>query len=74
MKIKISYTKVVEEELEVDDKFLQLTEEGGYDELSYTEQERLTEELADTVVKNTDAWYHDIVTIETEAEEILFGN
>lgn len=74
MKIKVSYTKVVEEELEVDDKFLQLTEEGGYDELSFREQERLTEELTDTVVKNTDAWFHDIVTIETEAEEILYEN
>ena len=64
MKIKVSYTTTVEEVIEVDEKFFKLTESGGWNELSYKEQNTLTDELLTEVVKRIDVGYHDIVVVE----------
>ena len=48
MKVKVSYTVQRTEEVEVDDKFQQLTESGGWYDLTYKEQDKLTNELLET--------------------------
>lgn len=44
MKVKVTYSKLMEAEVEIDDKFLALTEEGR-EKLSTKEEHKLEEEL-----------------------------
>lgn len=67
MKVVVTYTKVVEEVIEVDDQFEKLTDSGGYDDLSYDEREVLEGALLETATDRTSAYYLDILRI-TSAE------
>ena len=67
MKVVVSYNKVVEEVIEVDDQFEKLTDSGGYDDLSYDEREILEGALLETATDRTSAYYLDILRI-TSAE------
>lgn len=58
MKVKVSYTKVVEEIIEVDDKFYKLTDSGGYEDLSYEERESLESDLIEEISKLTEDNVH----------------
>ena len=71
MKVKVSYTKVVEETIEVDDKFYQLTDSGGYDDLSYDERESLESGLIEEIVNQTDAYFHDICQVVSSDDEMM---
>lgn len=71
MKVVVSYTKVVEETIEVDDKFYQLTDSGGYDDLSYDERESLENSLMEEIVNQTDAYFHDICQVVFSDGEIM---
>ena len=71
MKIKVSYTTTVEEVIEVDEKFYQLTEPGGWNELPNRERDRLTDELLTEIVNRIDVGYHDIITVEEDGTEEL---
>ena len=51
MKVKVTYSKLMESEIEIDDKFLALTEEGR-DKLSVKEEYELEEELDDYLYVN----------------------
>ena len=64
MKIKVSYTTTVEEVIEVDKKFFQLTEPGGWNEMPHKESQALTDELLTEIVNRIDVGYHDIVAVE----------
>lgn len=68
MKVTVSYTIHRTEEVEVDDKFRQLTESGGYLDLTYKEQDALTDELLETLTQITPANYHDIYFVESDNE------
>ena len=57
MKVKVSYTVQRTEEVEVDDKFQQLTESGGWYDLTYKEQDTLTNELLETLTQVTPAQF-----------------
>ncbi len=70
MKVTVSYTVHRTEEVEVDGKFSQLTESGGWYDLSSKEQDALTDELLETLTNLTPASYHDIHTIESDGEMI----
>lgn len=72
MKIVVSYIVVVNTTLEVDDEFYKLTSDGGYDELSNEEENKLTDKLFDIIEMNCDAGYNDILGIETDDGEMLF--
>lgn len=74
MKIVVSYNKVVEETIEVDDKFYQLTDSGGYDDLSYDERESLESGLMEEIVSQTDAYFHDIRQVVSSDDEIMLEN
>ena len=67
MKVVVTYTKVVEEVIEVDDQFEKLTDSGGYDDLSHDEREILEGALLETATDRTSAYYLDILRI-TSAE------
>ena len=72
MKVTVSYTKTVEEIIEVDDQFEQLTDSGGYDDLSYEERESLESALIEAAVNSTGAYWHNIVRVESaETNEIM---
>ena len=58
MKVRVSYTKVVEEIIEVDDKFYKLTDSGGYEDLSYEERESLESNLIEEISKLTEDHVH----------------
>lgn len=60
MKVRVSYTKVVEEIIEVDDKFYKLTDSGGYEDLSYEERESLESDLIEEISKLTDIHYTEL--------------
>ena len=74
MKIKVSYTAIVEEVIEVDEKFYKLTEPGGWDDLPNRERDRLTNELLREVVDRTDVnCHHDITCIgEYGTNELMY--
>ena len=72
MKIVVSYIVVVNTTLEVDDEFYKLTSDGGYDELSNEEENKLNDKLFDIIEMNCDAGYNDILSIETDDGEMLF--
>ena len=74
MKVVVSYTKVVEETIEVDDKFYQLTDSGGYNDLSYDERESLESGLMEEVVNQTDAYFHNIHQVVSFDDEIMLEN
>jgi hypothetical protein len=72
VKIKVSYTTTVDEVIEVDDKFYALTEPGGWNELSYKEQNTLTNELLEEIVNRTDVdCQHSIICVEEDGTEEL---
>ena len=71
MKVKVSYTKVVEETIEVDDKFYQLTDSGGYDNLSHDERESLEGGLIEEIVNQTDAYFLDICQVVSSDDEMM---
>lgn len=73
MKVKVSYTVQRTEEIEVDDKFEQLTESGGWYDLTYKEQDRLTNELLEILTQMTPADYHDIYFVECDNECLYEG-
>lgn len=73
MKVKVSYTVQYTEEVEVDDKFQQLTESGGWYDLTYKEQDTLTNELLETLTQVTPANYHDINFVECDNELLYEG-
>jgi hypothetical protein len=74
MKVVVSYTKVVEETIEVDDKFYQLTDSGGYNDLSYDERESLESGLMEEIVNQTDAYFHNIHQVVSSDDEIMLEN
>jgi hypothetical protein len=74
MKVVVSYTKVVEETIEVDDKFYKLTDSGGYDDLSYDERESLESGLMEEIVNQTDAYFHDIRQVVSSDDEMMLEN
>ena len=45
MKVKVYYSTVVEEVIEIDDKFKKLTSSGGYDDLDMNDEDHLVQEL-----------------------------
>ena len=70
MKIKIFYTKPSVMECEVDDKFLVLTENGGWGALSREDRNTITDELCEVV----DAMLDDesvLTCVETMEDEVL---
>ena len=74
MKVKVSYTKAVEEIIEVDDKFYQLTDSGGYNDLSRDERESLESGLKEEVVNQTEAYFHNIHKVVSFDDEIMLEN
>ena len=60
MKVKVSYTKVVEDIIEVDDKFYKLTDSGGYEDLSYDERESLESGLMEEITNLVGIHYTEI--------------
>lgn len=63
MKISIRYCKVVEEIVEVDDKFEKMTDE----ELLYEDYTKLRKELFDVIDEKTECnAYNDIIDIYSE--------
>ena len=72
MKVVVAYTKVVEEVIEVDDKFEKLTDSGGYDDLSYDEREALEGALLEIATDRTSAYFLDILSVTSaETDEIM---
>lgn len=72
MRVVVSYTKVVEEIIEIDDEFNKLTDSGGYEDLDYEEREALESALMETAVNNTGAYWHDVFRIENaENNELM---
>lgn len=71
MKVRVNYTKVVEEIIEVDDKFYKLTDSGGYDDLSYEERESLVSGLMEEAVNKTDAYFFDICQVVSFDDEMM---
>lgn len=71
MKVKVSYTKVVEETVEVDDKFYQLTDSGGYDNLFCDERESLESSLMEEIVNKIDAYFLDICQVVSSDDEMM---
>ena len=72
MRVVVSYTKVVEEIIEVDDEFNKLTDSGGYEDLDCEEREALEAALMETAVNNTGAYWHDVLRIESaENDELM---
>lgn len=66
MKVKVSYTTIVEEVVEIDEKFHRLTESGGWNELSSKERKVLTNEFLKEIVNKTNADYQDSITCAEE--------
>ena len=64
MKIKVSYTKIVEEVIEVIEKFCKLTSPVGRDALYSKEQHALASELLTEIVNRIDVCYPDILEIK----------
>lgn len=64
MKIKVSYTTTVEEVIEVDKKFFQLTEPGGWNEMPHKESQALTDELLTEVTDRLEICHHNIIAVE----------
>jgi hypothetical protein len=73
MKVKVNYTVQRTEEVEIDDKFLQLSESGGWYDLTYKEQDKLTNELLEILTQVTPANYHDINFVEYDYELLYEG-
>ena len=73
MKVSVNYTVQHTQEVEVDDKFSKLTESGGWYDLTYGEQDSLTNELLETLTQLTPANYHDINFVEVDNEVIYEG-
>ena len=73
MKVKVNYTVQRTEEVEIDDKFQQLSESGGWYDLTYKEQAKLTNELLETLTQVTPANYHDINFVEYDYELLYEG-
>lgn len=72
MKVVVSYNKVVEEVIEVDDQFEKLTDSGGYDDLSYDEREILVGALLEAATDRTSAYYLDILSVTSaETNELM---
>jgi hypothetical protein len=71
MKVVVSYTKVIEETIEVDDKFYKLTDSGGYDDLSHDERESLESGLMEEIVNQTDAYLLDICQVISSDYEMM---
>ena len=74
MRIKVSYRTIVEEVIEVDDKFYKMTDSGGWDDLAFDERHELISELMSEVCDKTEAGYSDnVVYIEEDGtEEIMY--
>lgn len=73
MKVRVSYTTIVEEVVEIDEKFHRLTESGGWDELSSKERNALIAEFLEDVLDRSDANYHNIVAIrEYDTDELMY--
>ena len=73
MKVKVNYTVQRTEEVEIDDKFQQLSESGGWYDLTYKEQDKLTNDLLETLTQVTPADYHDINFVEYDYELLYEG-
>lgn len=72
MKVVVSYNKVVEEVIEVDDQFEKLTDSGGYDDLSDDEREILVGALLEAATDRTSAYYLDILCVTSaETNELM---
>ena len=72
MVIKVSYRAVVEEVIEVDDKFISLTDSGGWEDLAFNERHELINELLAEVCDRTEAVFSDnIICIEENGSEEL---
>lgn len=73
MKITVSYVVREEREIEVDDSLYKLTSDGGWCELSYTEQDRLTNELLEVASRQLGISQNDIEWIEGNEEPLFEG-
>ena len=73
MKVKVTYTSVTTEIVEVDDKFSVLSmEDPGYDSLGYGEEQKLMEELLNESANQVSCCVCDILDIcDAETDEIL---
>jgi hypothetical protein len=73
MKVRVTYTTVTTEIVEVDDKFSALSmEDPGYDSLSYGEEQKLMEELLNEGANQVGCCVHDICDIcDAETDEML---
>ena len=67
MKITISYTISATKVIEVDDKFHQLTDEGGFEDLPYDVREELADELKDLAYDAVNTLPDVIVEAETNS-------
>lgn len=76
MKVRVSYTTIMEEVVEIDEKFHRLTESGGWDELSSKERKVLTNELLKEIINQTDANYQDSIFYveEDDTGELMYDN
>lgn len=73
MKVRVHYTKVVEEIIEVDSKFNQLTDSGGYENLSYEERESLESQLMEEACSKIDTCWTEICgAYNAENDELMF--
>ena len=69
MKVKVTYSKLMESEIEIDDKFLALTEEGR-EKLRSAEEYNLEKELEEFIYWKLGSGNVEPCCVETE-EEIL---
>lgn len=79
MKVKVYYSIVVAEVIEIDDKFVKLTDAGGYDDLGIEEEDELVEEFQEEIENNLQlnkgrgVCFMDVQGVWTEDEgEILY--
>lgn len=73
MKVKVTYTTIITEIVEVDDKFSALSiNDPGYESLGYGEENKLMEELLGEGADQVDCCVCDICDIcDAETNEVL---
>ena len=73
MKVKVTYSIVTTQIVEVDDKFSALSmEDPGYDSLGYGEEQKLMQELLSEGANQVDCCVCDIHDIcDAETDEVL---
>ena len=74
MKVTVVYYKVCREEVEINDKFSAMTEDGGRDEMSGLALYDLEEELVAHLAKSVDTDSYHIKEIYANEEEMIYEN